>query len=88
MLADDIAAALPGLRTEAERLMLDACTITRAATGKGPFNETTGKYDTPAPTTPYTGKCRVQITSDNPTDTNAGGPTCCNSPSRRLVMSR
>lgn len=61
MLADDIAAALPGLRVEAERNMTDACTITRAGVGKGPWNESTGQYDAPARTTIYTGKCRVQI---------------------------
>lgn len=70
MLADDIAAALPGLRVEAERNMTDTCTITRAGTGKGPWNESTGQYDPPARVTvygpsiaPHFGKCRLQIQS-------------------------
>jgi Family of unknown function (DUF6093) len=56
----DIAAALPGLRAQAESLMLDTCTITRAGTGQGVWNETTGSYDPPASTTVYTGPCKVQ----------------------------
>ena len=63
MLADDIAWALPQLRAEAERNMTDTCTITRAGVGKGPWNDATGQYDTPARVTIYTGKCRVQIKS-------------------------
>ena len=59
-LADSIAAALPGLRAEAESLMVDACTITRPGTGTGTVNETTGEVTPPAPTTVYAGKCRVQ----------------------------
>lgn len=63
MLGDDIALALPGMRAQAESLMLDRCTITRAGAGKGPFNEATGKYDPPARVAIYSGKCRVQIKS-------------------------
>lgn len=63
MLGDDIAWALPQLRAEAESQMRDTCTITRAGTGKGPFNQTTGQYDKPPRVTVYTGKCRVQIKS-------------------------
>lgn len=40
--------------------MLDTCTITRPGEGKGTWNESTGTYDPPAPTTVYAGKCKVQ----------------------------
>lgn len=43
--------------------MTDACTITRAATGKGEWNEETGQYDPLPPTVIYEGKCRIQIAS-------------------------
>jgi hypothetical protein len=51
------AATLAG-RVEAEALMVDTCTITRAA--QGTFNETTLVYDSNTSTTVYTGKCRVK----------------------------
>lgn len=63
MLTDDIASALPLLRAEAEALMTDTCIITRAGTGNGEFNATTGQYDSPARVTVYTGVCRVQVKS-------------------------
>ncbi|MGN6245116.1 MAG: DUF6093 family protein [Motilibacteraceae bacterium] len=47
-------------RAAAEALMLDTCTITRAGTGKGPWNDGTGQYDHPARVTVYQGKCKVQ----------------------------
>jgi hypothetical protein len=47
-------------RLAAEALMVDACTITTAG-GVPVFNEATGKYDTPAATTVYSGKCRVHV---------------------------
>lgn len=60
MLADDIMRVLPELRAAAESLMLDTCTITRAGTGTGPWNDETGQYDPPARITVYTGKCKIQ----------------------------
>ncbi|TFD80539.1 DUF6093 family protein [Cryobacterium psychrophilum] len=45
---------------EAEKLMLTTCTITRGG-GAPVFNESTGAYDTPAPTTIYAGKCKVRL---------------------------
>jgi hypothetical protein len=59
-LADSIAEALPELRREAEALMVDTCTITRAGTGPGTINETTGAVIPPSPSTVYEGPCRVQ----------------------------
>lgn len=50
-------------RALAESIMTDTCTITRAGTGKGPFNEATGKRDAPDRVTVYTGKCRIQVKS-------------------------
>lgn len=74
MLADDIAAVLPELRAEAERNMQDTCIITRAGTGKGPWNESTGQYDKPPRVTVYEGKCRLQIQSvtNSASDSTAG----------------
>lgn len=71
MLGDDIAWALPELRAAAESQMRDTCSITRAGTGTGPFNESTGQYDKPARTTVYTGKCRLQIKSVIASGSNA-----------------
>lgn len=65
-------ADLAEFRADAESNMRDACTISRAGKGNGPFNEATGHYDPPARETIYSGKCRVQIVSDSPSDTNAG----------------
>jgi hypothetical protein len=53
-----------GGRRAAERLMTDACTITRAA-GAPVFDEATGTYTTPTPTTLYSGKCRVKTYRQN-----------------------
>jgi hypothetical protein len=47
-------------RAFAEQLMQDTCTITRADAGTPVFNETTGAYTSSAPTTVYTGPCRVK----------------------------
>lgn len=41
--------------------MQDTCTVTRPGDGAPVFNESTGKYDPPAPVTLYAGKCRVQV---------------------------
>lgn len=72
-LADDIAAALPTLRAEAESMMLDACRIERPGAGQGVFNEATGQYDPPASTLVYEGPCRVQVTDGlNVQDAQAG----------------
>lgn len=61
----DFASAVDQALTEGreliESLMQDACTITRAGTGSGPWNESTGQYDKPARTTVYSGKCRLQV---------------------------
>jgi hypothetical protein len=56
----------------AEQLMLDRCTITREGEGRGPWNESEGKYDPPDRVEIYTGKCRVQIQSMNVAVSNAG----------------
>lgn len=72
MLADDVAWALPLLRAEAERLQVDSCTITRPGTGKGDFNNVTGKYDKPARVEVYKGKCRIQVTRSAATDESSG----------------
>lgn len=53
-------ADLADFRADAEALMIDTCTITRAGEGIGPFNDETGQYDPPARLTIYTGKCKIQ----------------------------
>ena len=57
-----IAGALPLLRRQAESMMVDTCTITRAS-GPPTFDAVTGVYTDPTPTTVYTGKCRVRTRS-------------------------
>lgn len=55
-----IEAELPFLRAEAEAMMVDTCRITKPdPAGRGPMNQTTGKYDPPAPATVYEGVCRI-----------------------------
>lgn len=46
-------------RTAAERLMVDACTITRG--GQASFDENTGVRTSGSASTVYAGKCRVQV---------------------------
>jgi hypothetical protein len=73
-LVTDITAALPGLRAEAEAMMVDACTITHAGTDDTTFDPDTGTYTNDADSTVYTGPCQVQV-SDGLTaqQTEAGG---------------
>lgn len=51
-------------RRAIEDLMIDTCRITAPGVGTGPFNETTGQYETPPRITVYEGKCRIQVRSD------------------------
>lgn len=64
MLADDVAATLPELRAEAERLMTDTCQITRVdPDAPPPVMDGNLEYPEPARLTVYDGKCRVRIRS-------------------------
>lgn len=57
------------------RLLTDTCRITKPGVGKGPMNETTGKYDAPARIPVYEGPCRIQVKADinsNVVETTAG----------------
>jgi hypothetical protein len=74
-LGQDIAAALPELRAQAESLMQDACTITVPGEGRGPWNDETGTYDPPAPVTLYSGKCRVRQPNTSGNTADAGEAT-------------
>lgn len=70
-LVDDILATLPQLRVEAERRMVDACTITR---GGGDDTFEAGTYTPAAGSTIYTGPCEVQIGDGlNAREAEAGG---------------
>lgn len=50
-------------RAAAEGGFDDTCVITRAGTGKGAFNTSTGQYAAPARVTVYSGPCRIQVTA-------------------------
>jgi len=58
-LGADIAAALPGLRAQAESLMVDSCVITSG--GEPVWDEAAGEWSTPDGSVVYSGKCRVQL---------------------------
>ena len=59
-LGNDLAAALPGMRAQAESMMTDSCVITDG-TGEPVWNNDTGTYDVPAGATVYSGKCRLRM---------------------------
>lgn len=69
-LGDVIGAALPGMRAEAESMMLDACTVTRT-TAPG-WNDTTGEETPGTTTTVYDGPCRVRMARGGGTPADSG----------------
>ena len=71
LLGDDIARALPELRSHAESMMRDTCTVERR-TGPGVWNQSTGLYTDDAPTVVYAGPCRVRNMQPNPQAADAG----------------
>lgn len=76
MLAHDVAAILPGLRAEAEAMMVDACTIVdpALASTQGAFDPDTGTYGTtPADGVVYQGRCKVKVTTVDATEVDAAG---------------
>lgn len=60
-------------RLAAERLMVDACTITRSA-GNAGLNEVTGRT-VPRATTVYSGPCQVQVPDTQPQTPEVGERT-------------
>ncbi|HET8537608.1 MAG TPA: DUF6093 family protein [Solirubrobacteraceae bacterium] len=70
-LADDVSAALPGLRAEAEALMVDTCKITKPG-GKPVWDDDAGEYVDPEPVTVYEGKCRIRNAYPAPQSVQAG----------------
>lgn len=58
MIGPAITAALPFIQSQAESLMTDEVTFTRAA-GTPTFDPSTGSYTTPTPMVVYSGKCRI-----------------------------
>ena len=58
MLADAIREVLPVLRAEAEAMMVDSCTVTRA--DGGTQMDPVTLEEVPTSTTVWSGKCRVQ----------------------------
>ncbi|MGK3957891.1 DUF6093 family protein [Arthrobacter sp. R4] len=71
-LADDVLAALPVFRAEAESLMVDACTITRPGE---PVTDPNNGNVTNTATTVYTGKCKVQSKDSATSNPEAGEAT-------------
>lgn len=71
-LVDDILAALPVFRSEAESLMLDTCTITRP--GEPVTDPDTGDV-TNTTTEVYSGKCKVQSKDSSVASPEAGEAT-------------
>lgn len=81
MIGDDIAAALPEMRAQAESLMTDTCMATMPdPDGKPIWNSATGAYDDPPPITvygpdiePHRGKCKLKAPAlVNPFNATAG----------------
>jgi len=68
--AADIIDVLPFLRTQAESLMIDECTVTRP--GDPVTDPETGNV-TPGSTLVYTGPCKVQQTISQASNPSAGG---------------
>lgn len=72
MLADDIAAALPGLRAETEALMVDSCVITKPGTGSV-WDDDAGVYVDAPRVVVYEGRCRWRNAYPAPQQVQAGG---------------
>ena len=72
MIGDDIAAALPELRAQAESMMQDRCAITMP--GARVWVDVSGTYST-TPAVLYAGQCRVQRPSaaDRPASAGEAG---------------
>lgn len=72
-LGQDIAAALPALRAQAESMMTGACTITRPGVPTPEnWNPVTLQYDI-TPVSVYTGKCRLRPSGQQDRGTDAAG---------------
>jgi len=71
ILADDVAAALPEMRAQAEALMFDACKI-GTETMTGARDETTGKRVTQFDVV-YEGRCRIKAGTTGATEVAAAG---------------
>lgn len=69
-LAWDVQNTLPGLRAQAEGLMVDACTITGPVTKE--WDEDTSSYTETRPTI-YEGACRVRVATLQPLDVTVQG---------------
>jgi uncharacterized protein DUF6093 len=71
-LGDDVTAALPALRAQAESLQTDACTVTHPGTGEGTFDPVTGATTPPVGTTVYAGQCRFRAPTLSEANVSAG----------------
>lgn len=70
MLADEIAAALPELRAEAEALMQDTCRVT--SPGEKVWDDDEGKYVPGPPVVVYEGPCRLRNAYPAPQGVSTG----------------
>ena len=73
-LGNDLAAALPELRAQAESMMLDTCVITDGA-GEPTWDEASGSWVHAPGGTLYEGKCRVTMQDLQPGTAEAGDAT-------------
>lgn len=71
MIGDEVAAALPELRRQAESLMKDACTVHRVV---GENTDQDGNV-TPVVSLVYAGKCKVQAIDAQESTPEVGGGT-------------
>lgn len=60
----EIARVIANGRRAMAGMFTDTVRITKAGVGKGPMNETTGRYDPPARITVYEGPARFQVKAD------------------------
>lgn len=69
-LGAELAAALPGLRVQAESLMGSTCRVTTPGTAT--WDDSTGVYTEGTPTTVYEGKCRLRRPAAAPQGLESG----------------
>ena len=73
MLGDDIAAALPELRAQAESLMVDTIRVTTSGEPtEDDWDEASGTYLPVAPVVAYEGKARIRNGNPAPQDADSG----------------
>ena len=72
MIGHDLSAALPGLRLQAESMMVDACIVSAPGSGEPTWDDESGQWVPPSGGTSYSGKCRVQVPNVAENEADAG----------------